>query len=178
MAPDQGKFVLCKLNGMPQSPDNAPGVTSAMEFKSPIGPIARRLSVASKKTILTENVQEYLEKSDWKAAVMEMEKLFAISQDPLIRVRIGDTRLKLNRKQSAIREYLRAAALFSERGFVVKALAQYRLVLRLDASNAYARSKVEKMRLLRSRNSATKPQREPMEYHVPQPLEDAFPQYV
>ena len=37
-------------------------------------------------------------KSDWKSAIAEMEKLFAIDQDPIVRVRIGDARQKLNQK--------------------------------------------------------------------------------
>ncbi len=134
--------------------------------------------MASKKTAITENVQEYLERSDWKSAIKEMEKLFAINQDPLVRVRIGDARLKLNRRREAIRDYVRAADLFAEKGFVVKALAQYTLALRLDSSNDDARSKIEKMQLLRTFNSVTKPQHGPMEYHVPQPFEDALPQCV
>jgi hypothetical protein len=131
--------------------------------------------MASNKTIIAENVQEHLERSDWKAAIAEMEKLFAIDRDPLIRVRIGDARLKLNRKCAAIREYLRAAGLFAEKGFVVKALAQYSLVLRLDSSNTYARNKMEVMEMLRPGKTATKRQREPMEYRVSQTFESSIP---
>ena len=134
--------------------------------------------MASNKTIIAENVQEHLERSDWKAAIAEMEKLYAIDRDPLIRVRIGDARLKLNRKCSAIREYLRAAGLFAEKGFVVKALAQYSLVLRLDSSNAYARKRMEVMEMLRPGKTATQQQREPMEYRVPQPYESTIPPYA
>jgi tetratricopeptide (TPR) repeat protein len=134
--------------------------------------------MASNKTTLAENVQEHLERSDWKAAIAEMEKLFAIGRDPLIRVRIGDTWLKLNRKRAAIREYLRAAELFAEKGFVAKALAQYSLVLRLDASNTYARNKMAVMEMLRPDKTATKQQRAPMEYRVPQPFESSIPHYA
>ena len=134
--------------------------------------------MASNKTIIAENVQVHLERSDWKAAIEEMEKLFAIDRDPLIRVRIGDARLKLNRKCAAIREYLRAAGLFAEKGFVVKALAQYSLVLRLDSSNAYARNKMEMMEMLRPNRTAAKQQRAPMEYRVPQPFEGGVPPYA
>mgnify|MGYP000571583377 CR=1 FL=1 len=111
--------------------------------------IARRLPLATKKTIIAENVQDYLNKLDWHGAIAEMEKLFAINQDPLIRVRIGDIRRKLNRKNDAIKEYVHAADLFAERGFVGKALAQYNLALRLDSSNDYARSKKETLRTCR-----------------------------
>lgn len=134
--------------------------------------------MASNKTIIAENVQEHLERSDWKAAIAEMEKLFAIDRDPLIRVRIGDARLKLNRKRSAIREYLRAAELFAEKGFVAKALAQYSLVLRIDASNIYARNKMAVMEMLRPNKTVTRQHRAPMEYRVPQPFESSIPPYA
>jgi len=134
--------------------------------------------MASNKTIIAENVQEHLERSDWKAAIAEMEKLFAIDRDPLIRVRIGDARLKLNRKRAAIREYLRAAGLFAEKGFVVKALAQYSLVLRLDSSNTYARNQMEVIEMLRPNKAAANQQRAPMEYRLPQPFEGNIPPHT
>jgi cAMP-dependent protein kinase regulator len=130
--------------------------------------------VASTRTIIAEKVQEHLNKANWKAAITEMEKLFAIHQDPLIRVRIGDARRKLNRKDEAIREYLRAADLFAERGFVVKALAQYRLALRLDPSNADIRSAMERLRL---RYPVVTLKREPVEYRPPEPIVDALLSY-
>ena len=103
-----------------------------------------------------------------------MERLFAIHQDPLIRVRIGDVRQKLNRKDKAIQEYLLAADLFAERGFVVKALAQYRLALKLDPSNRDIRSKRE---ILRMSCPVVKLKREPVEYRPPEPITDAMPLY-
>jgi hypothetical protein len=131
--------------------------------------------MASKKTIIAENVQNFLDQSDWRAAIIEMEKLFAIDQDPHIRVRIGDARRKLNRIRAAIREYIRAADLFAEKGFVVKALAQYSLALRLDSSNTYARTKMELLEMLRPGRTETKLQCAPMEYRAPQPLGSAIP---
>ncbi len=130
--------------------------------------------MASKKTIIVENVQAFLDKSDWGAAIIEMEKLFVIDQDPHIRVRIGDARRKLNRIRAAIREYIRAADLFAERGFVVKALAQYNLALRLDSSNTYARTRMETLEMLRPARAVTRPTNEPMEYCAPQPLGSRF----
>ena len=103
----------------------------------------RRTPLASEKATISENVQKYLEKSDWKSAIAEMEKLFAIDQDPIVRVRIGDARQKLNQKAEAVKEYIRAADLYAEKGFVVKALAQYKLALRLDPSSKDAQKKME-----------------------------------
>jgi len=121
----------------------------------------------SSKAKLVENVQKHLNQSDWNSAITEMEKLFAIDQDPLIRVRIGDAHRKLNRMADAIREYVRAAALFADQGFVVKALAQYNLALRLDSSNSDIRSRME---LLLLRKTSIQLKREPGEYRIPPPI--------
>jgi tetratricopeptide (TPR) repeat protein len=139
-----------------------------------INPVLRRLPVASITTIIAENVQEHLNKANWKAAITEMEKLYSIHQDPLIRVRIGDARRKLNRQDEAIQEYLHAADLFAERGFFLKALAQYRLVLRLDPSNTDIRSTMERLRLS---YPVVKLKREPVEYRPPEPIGNAIPSY-
>lgn len=99
--------------------------------------------MASEKATISDNVQKYIEKADWKAAIAEMEKLFSIDGDPIVRVRIGDARQKLNQKGEAVKEYIRAADLYAEKGFVVKALAQYKLALRLDPANKDAQKKME-----------------------------------
>ena len=91
--------------------------------------------MGSQKAQISENVQKYITRSDWKNAVAEMEKLFAIDQDPQVKVRMGDIRQKMNQKPQAVAEYMKAAEVFSDRGFVVKALAMYKLVLRLDPNN-------------------------------------------
>jgi tetratricopeptide (TPR) repeat protein len=130
--------------------------------------------MASLKAIISENVQEHLTRANWNAAIREMEKLFAINQDPLIRVRIGDIRRKLDREREAIREYVLAADLFAEKGFVVKALAQYRLALQLDPSNTAIRARRE---WLRMSNPVVKLQRGPVEYRVPEPRGNAQQQY-
>jgi hypothetical protein len=99
--------------------------------------------VASEKARLIEGIQKYLGKSNWKAAVADMEKLFSIDHDPLIRVRIGDAYQKMDRKSDAVREYLNAADLYAGKGDVVKALAQYKLALRLDPASKQAQEHIE-----------------------------------
>ena len=101
--------------------------------------------MASLKTVIAEKAQEHIDEANWTAAISEMERLFAIHKDPLIRVRIGNARRKLNREDEAIQEYLRAADLFAEMGFLMKARAQYRLALKLDPSHADTRSKMEQL---------------------------------
>ena len=117
-----------------------------------------------KKASIMEKVQQYIEVMDWHAAITELEKLFSIDQDPLVRVRIGDVRRKIDGVNEAIRDYVCAADLFAERGFVGKALAQYSLALRLDATNEYARTRRETLRTAPTR---THTRCEPGEYCFP-----------
>jgi cAMP-dependent protein kinase regulator len=116
--------------------------------------------VASEKAVIAEKVQKFISKSDWKSAIAEMEKLFAIDQDPIIRVRIGDAHQKLNQKADAVKEYVRAADLYAEKGFVVKALAQYKLALRHDPANKQAQAQME---LLHSNKTVSELKVEPIE---------------
>jgi len=128
----------------------------------------------SQRSVIAENVQKCLEKAEWNAAIVEMEKLFAINQNPLVRVRIGDVRRKLNHHGAAIREYVRAAELFAAEGFVAKAVAQYKLVVRLDSSNEFARSMLN---MLRATRTVAKLKREPIEYRIPQLSGTVIPRY-
>lgn len=128
--------------------------------------------MSSEKAKITENIQKYISKSDYKSAISEMEKLFAIDPDPIIRVRIGDARQKLGQKSEAIREYVRAADLYAEKGFVVKALAQYKLALRLDPKNIQIQQKLES---LHSNRSVAENKAEPVEAGAPAPTQSVIP---
>jgi cAMP-dependent protein kinase regulator len=128
--------------------------------------------LATPKAQIAENVQKFIGKSDWKSAIGEMEKLFAIDEDPIIRVRIGDARQKLGQKAEAVKEYIRAADLYAEKGFVVKALAQYKLALRLDPANKDALGKME---LLHTNKTVTELKLEPIEDGAMEPTRSVIP---
>ncbi len=128
--------------------------------------------MASEKAVLSENVQKYLQKLDWKSAILEMEKLFAVDPDPIVRVRIGDARQKLDQKVEAAREYVRAANLYAEKGFVVKALALYKLALRLDPANKQAQSQMES---LHSNKTVSERKTEPVEAGASTPVRSVIP---
>jgi len=128
--------------------------------------------VASEKAALMEKVQKFVGKSDWKSAIAEMEKLFALDADPITRVRIGDARQKLNQKAEAAKEYIMAADLYADKGFVVKALAQYKLALRIDPSNKDAQQKIES---LHSNKSVSELKLEPIEDGAQQPTRSVIP---
>lgn len=116
--------------------------------------------MASEKAVIAEKVQNYIGKSDWKSAIEEMERLFALDSDPIVRVRIGDARQKLDQIAEAAREYVKAADLYAEKGFVVKALALYKLALRFDPSNRQALSQMES---LHSNKTVSEQKPEPVE---------------
>jgi len=124
------------------------------------------------KAQIAENVQTYIGKANWKGAIAEMEKLFAIDEDPIIRVRIGDARQKLGQKAGAVKEYIQAADLYAEKGFVVKALAQYKLALRLDPANKEATGKME---LLHTNKTVSELKLEPIEDGALQPTRSVIP---
>ena len=128
--------------------------------------------MASEKAIVSENVQRYLRKSDWKSAIMEMEKLFSIDPDPIVRVRIGDAFQKLAKKDEAAKEYVKAADLYAEKGFVIKALALYKLALRLDPANKQAQTQ---MSSLHSNKTVVEAKVEPIEEGAPQPTRSVIP---
>jgi hypothetical protein len=128
--------------------------------------------VASEKATISEQVQKYLRKSDWKSAIAEMEKLFALDSDPMVRVRIGDARQKLGQKTEAAKEYIHAADLYADGGFVVKALAQYKLALRLDPTNRDAQGKIES---LHSNKTVTELKLEPIVAGTPEPTRSVIP---
>lgn len=131
--------------------------------------------MASEKAVISENVQKYVQKGDWKSAIAEMEKLFAIEKDPIIRVRMGDAHQKLNQKAEAVREYVKAADLYAENGFVVKALAQYKLALRVDPNHRQA---LDKMAGLHTNKSVTELKLEPVEIGDVAPTSSVIPLFA
>lgn len=131
--------------------------------------------MASDKAQLIDSIQEHLNRSNWKAAVTDMEKLFAMNPDPIIRVRIGDSYQKLNQKLEAVREYVYAADLYAEKGAVVKALAQYKLALRLDPTHKRAQ---ERMVSLHSNKTVLEKKAEPVEEGKQKPANSAIPLFA
>ncbi len=126
----------------------------------------------SEKAAIIEAIQKYLGKADWKSAIAEMERLFGIEPDPITRVRIGDAYQKLGRKPDAVREYIRAADLYASKEAVVKALAQYKLALRLDPTN---RAALEKLSALHSTKTVKENKAEPATPGAQKPASSVIP---
>jgi CRP-like cAMP-binding protein len=139
-----------------KQPDmSTPGIAESL-YKGPaISP--------SDKPKLIDAIQKLIGKSDWKSVIAEMEKLYTIDPDPIIRVRIGDAYQKLNQKPNAVREYITAADLYADKGAVVKALAQYKLALRVDPGNKHAEERIE---ALHSNRTVKENRGEPVEQGI------------
>lgn len=131
--------------------------------------------MSSDKAQLIDEIQGHLRKSNWKAAVSAMEKLFALNPDPIIRVRIGDAYQKLNQKPDAVKEYVAAADLYAKTGAVVKALAQYKLALRLDPTYRDAQ---EKLIALHSNKTVKENKVEPVEPEKQKPSSSVIPLFA
>jgi hypothetical protein len=127
------------------------------------------------KPKLIDAIQKYVSKSDWKAVITEMEKLYSIDPDPIIRVRIGDAYQKLNQKPNAVREYMMAADLYADTGAVVKALAQYKLALRVDPVNKQAQERIE---ALHSNRTVKENRAEPVEKEAQKPASSVIPLFA
>jgi CRP-like cAMP-binding protein len=131
--------------------------------------------MSADKAQLIDTIQKYLSKSNWKAAVAEMEKLFVIDPDPMVRVRMGDAYQKLNQKAEAVKEYIQAADLFAATGVIVRALALYKLALRLDPQSKFAN---EKMASLHSNKAMTEKRPEPVEEGALKPARSVIPLFA
>jgi CRP-like cAMP-binding protein len=134
--------------------------------------VYQEVTVASEKAKLSEIVQKFLGQSDWKAAIAAMERLFSIDPDPMVRVRIGDAYQKLGKKAESVNAYIQAADLYAEGGFVVKALAQYKLALRHDPKNEEAQGKIE---LLHTNETVAEKKFEPIEKGAAEPTSSVIP---
>jgi CRP-like cAMP-binding protein len=131
--------------------------------------------MSTDKAQLIDVIQKYLGKSNWNAAVAEMEKLFTIDPDPMIRVRMGDAYQKLNQKAESVKEYIRAADLFAAKGVIVRALALYKLALRLDPQSKPAN---EKMASLHLNKAMTEKRPEPFEEGAVKPARSVIPLFA
>lgn len=96
------------------------------------------------KSELNEELQEAVRRKDWRGAVDALNRLARL--EPRYaphRLKIGDNYTKLKDTAKAIASYQKAAELFGGDGFIVKALAAYKIILRIDPQNKTARTGME-----------------------------------
>lgn len=100
--------------------------------------------MAKSKGELSDLVQQLTKKGHLKKALAAMEELYAMDKkDPLVTLRMGDLCLKMGDKDGAATNYIRTAGLFAEKGHTPKAVATYRMVLRVDPSLTGVQDKID-----------------------------------
>ncbi len=98
--------------------------------------------MALKEKIL-DKAQKFIQKGYLDKAIAEYRAAFELDpKDTSIRLRIGDLYVKTGRKEEAVKEYMEAAKSNAQRGFYLKAIAVYKQILKLDASNLDVHNKL------------------------------------
>ncbi len=91
---------------------------------------------------LWEAYFEAVRKQNWQKALEHLNELKGSEpENPQVFLKLGDAYQKLGKPEKAIPEYSQAAWLFLKDGFVQKALAVYKIILRLDPHNQEAVNK-------------------------------------
>lgn len=99
------------------------------------------------KDTLQKTLMDHVSGGDWTKAIGVLEELSSLEPaNTQHRLRIGDYHLKLNNKAKAIEEYYRAAGAFTEAGLAVKAMAVYKMILRLTPEDPKAHEALHALR--------------------------------
>lgn len=87
-----------------------------------------------------------IKKQDWEGARDSLDRLSNVEQDnPQVHLKIGDIYQRTGETLKAIASYHQSAWLLINQGFLQKALALYKIILRLDPNNAEAINKSKEL---------------------------------
>ena len=113
--------------------------------------------MSTEKDKISRDLQKWVKKGAWKKAISAVEQLSELEpQNPVLRLRKGDYCLKAGAALEAIRAYHKAASTFASGGFVVKALAAYKIILRLDPQDSRVHEQMKALHA-QARESVKKP---------------------
>lgn len=90
------------------------------------------------KIAITKAAQKFIEKGQIDKAIAEWEKLLKESPDGNVYNTIGDLYLRRNQKREATEAFAKAANIFREDGFYLKAIGLYRKILNISTSDTDA----------------------------------------
>jgi len=90
------------------------------------------------KAAVIKSAQKFLSKGQIDKAIAEWQKIASAYRDGNSYNSLGDLYLKKGDKKSAIEEYNRAAKVYMNEGFSLKALALFKKILNLDPQNTFA----------------------------------------
>lgn len=114
---------------------------------------------------LNESLLLCIKKSQWSEAVAILKKLMRLEPtNTLYLLRIGDYSAKIGAKKEAVAAYMSAGDAFSKNGFLVKAIAAYKMILNLEPTQP------EAMQRLQALHSETRGRTDPkMILEIPSP---------
>ncbi|MEW6408986.1 MAG: cyclic nucleotide-binding domain-containing protein [Nitrospirota bacterium] len=96
----------------------------------------------SRETI-HETFLNNMRKGKWKNAIDEMKKLIAMeSENAMFHLRLGDIYSRINELTNAVKSYFTAGELFEKKGFAIKAITTYKMILKLDPASGDATRKL------------------------------------
>ncbi|MFQ5900178.1 MAG: tetratricopeptide repeat protein [Thermodesulfobacteriota bacterium] len=94
--------------------------------------------MADKNKILMK-AQQYVLKGATEKAIKEYIRVLEVDpQDIIVRLRLGELYARVGSKEEAIEEYSKVAKVQTQKGFLLKAIAIYKQILKLDMSNIEA----------------------------------------
>ncbi len=90
------------------------------------------------KSVITKAAQKFTAKGQIDKAITEWEKVLKESPDGNVYNAIGDLYLKKKAKRDAVEAFIKAAGIFREDGFYLKAMALYKKILNIVPSEVEA----------------------------------------
>jgi tetratricopeptide (TPR) repeat protein len=92
--------------------------------------------LSPRKDKLLESAQKFIAKGQVDRAIRDYEQIVALDKgDIRHRQRLAELLVRVNRKEEAIAEYEAIGKLYSENAFYLKAIAVYKQIQKLDATN-------------------------------------------
>lgn len=93
---------------------------------------------------LNEALHLCIKKSQWSEAIEILKKLMKLEPtNTMYLLRVGDYSAKIGAKKEAVTAYLSAGDTFSKNGFLVKAIAAYKMILNLEPNHPEARKRLQ-----------------------------------
>ena len=100
--------------------------------------------MANKKDRLTNELSKYVGLGQWAKAVQTLESLIQLEPaNPHYFLRMGDYSSKAGNKAGAIKHYYEAADIYTKAGFSVKAIATYKMILKIAPGETQATARMK-----------------------------------
>lgn len=93
---------------------------------------------------LNEALHLSIKKGQWSEAIEILKKLMRLEPtNTMYLLRVGDYSAKIGAKKEAVTAYLSAGDTFSKNGFLVKAIAAYKMIFNLEPNHPEARKRLQ-----------------------------------